>query len=301
MWKKPIKKKRKKAQRKILHKDRIETKEDLKMSLSPEEKKEKLKTYPDMFSRIIVGGININTLLDSTGLVIGAGGLGTLVSEMLARTGIGELKIVDRDTVEESNFNRLGFTREEINQPKAKAVATNVQKLRNQDHIDNKFHINVQSYEADIVGWPKLQELIEEVDVVFSCLDNFSSRNETNYYAMEQRTPLIDGATSRLGFGGTIITVIPDPNKPCYECITGEGMSINVNNVPRIGHCDASLANVMATVASIQVSQSLSLLLNDDNVSPLIKLRLKKGIALNEMKAQRRENCQVHKKVFGNE
>lgn len=272
-----------------------------KISLTPEEKKEKLRTYPEMFSRILVGGIDVDELLDCTALIVGAGGLGSLVAEMLARTGIGELAIIDRDNVEEGNFNRLEFNRNDIGKSKAKVLAKKVKKLRNSKKIDERFHLKVNGYKADIIGWKQLPSLVEKSDLVFSCLDNSMARRELNYHIMKQRTRMIDGATSHLGFGGTIITVVPNPEEPCYECLAGEGMGVKIGNVQRIGHCDASLANIMAFVASVQVDQGLKLLLNYGDTSPLIKIRFKQKTSLNEVEAKRRKNCPIHQKVFGKE
>lgn len=267
--------------------------------LTPEEKKEKLRTYPEMFSRILVGGINVDELLNCNALIVGAGGLGSLVGEMLARTGLGELLIIDRDNVEEGNFNRLGFNRSDIGKSKAKILGKRLKKLRNSEKIDKRFHLTANGYKADIIGWEQLPRMVEESDLVFSCLDNAMARRELNYHIMKKRTPMIDGATSHLGFGGTIITVVPHPEHPCYECLAGEGMGVKIGNMERIGHCDASLANIMTMVASIQVDQGLKLLLNYGNISPLIKIRFKEKTSLNEVEVKRRKNCPIHQKVFG--
>ncbi|NIQ06024.1 MAG: ThiF family adenylyltransferase, partial [Candidatus Korarchaeota archaeon] len=208
---------------------------------------------------------------------------------------------VDREDVEEGNFNRLGFTRTDIGKPKSEAVARNVESLRNNENIEEKFHLQMEAFKADIIGWRKLSSLIEEADVVFSCLDNSESRRELNFYVMKEKTPMIDGATSRLGYGGTVITVQPHPEKPCYECLVGASTGVNIDNVPRVGHCDASLAHTMAIIASLQIDQALKLLFGYGEVSPLLKVRMQKKTLLNRVNAKRRINCPVHKRFFSNE
>ena len=60
-------------------------------------------------------------------IVFGLGGVGSYVVECLARSGVGELTLVDSDTVALSNLNRqleaLGST---VGQPKAEAVARRI-------------------------------------------------------------------------------------------------------------------------------------------------------------------------------
>jgi len=258
-----------------------------------------LRKYPKMFSRIIVSGIDIDKLMDKTALIVGAGGLGVLVSEMLARTGIGKIIIVDRDVVGEENFNRLGFNREDIGKPKAFALKEKIERLRNSKNIPSDFHIKVEAYREDIIAWPKLEELIKESDIVFTCLDNKDARLEVNYFSMMYKKPLVDGATGISGLSGTIITVIPCKS-PCYECHYGPDTSIKVDTIERAGACDASLANVMAIVASLQVDQGIKILLNFGEVYDLLKIHLDKGVEITKLKGLKpRPDCMVHKEFCG--
>lgn len=58
--------------------------------------------------------------------IAGAGGLGTVVAENLARAGIGKLIIADFDSVEPSNLNRQRYTVSQVGMPKAEALAANL-------------------------------------------------------------------------------------------------------------------------------------------------------------------------------
>ena len=264
--------------------------------LSPDERRKLLLKTPQMFSRLIVAGIPIFSLLKKKALIVGAGGLGVIVAEILARSGIGEMYIIDRDIVREENFNRLGYFREDIGRPKAHALAEKIKHLRNSKDVPPEFHIKIRSFNVDIVGWDRLEALIKEADIIFSCLDNEIGRRELNFLAMKYKKPLIDGATSIDGLNGTIITILPCKT-PCYECYYGSDMSVKVNTVERIGFCDASLATTMSIVAALQADQGLKVLLGYKEISHMIKISLfpKLNITmLNNVKP--REDCPIHRR-----
>jgi sulfur carrier protein ThiS adenylyltransferase len=68
--------------------------------------------------------------------IIGCGGLGSNVAEMLVRSGIGRLTLVDFDTVDERNLNRQFFFRDQIGMPKVIALAENLQRIRSDVRLD---------------------------------------------------------------------------------------------------------------------------------------------------------------------
>jgi len=68
--------------------------------------------------------------------IIGCGGLGSNVAEMLVRSGIGRLTLVDFDVVDERNLNRQFFFRDQIGMPKVTALAENLQRIRSDVRLD---------------------------------------------------------------------------------------------------------------------------------------------------------------------
>lgn len=264
--------------------------------LSAEERRRLLPRTPEMFSRLIIAGIPVNKLLKKKALVVGAGGLGVVVSEILARTGIGALYIVDRDTVSEGNFNRLGFTRTDIGRPKSITLAKKLIRLRNRKNIPKKYHLKAEAFHKDIVGWKELEDIIKEVDIVLSCVDNEIARKELNYLIMKHGKPMIDGGTSIDGLSGTIMTIIPCKT-PCYECYHGSSTNVKINTVERIGMCDASLATTMSIVAAIQADQCLKILLNYGKIVPLIQVDMREKVVVNSIEnVKPRKGCKIHRR-----
>jgi len=264
--------------------------------LPPNERRKILLRTPEMFSRLIVAGIPVEDMLNKKALIVGAGGLGVIVADILARSGIGALYIVDRDIVTEANFNRLGFSRDDIRKPKAEALAQKIEKLRNSETVPKKYRIHVEAFHEDIIGWPKLEKIISKVDIVFSCLDNEEARRELNFLIMKLKKPMVDGATSIDGLSGTVISIVPCKT-PCYECYYGSETSVKVNHVERIGYCDASIATTMAIVASIQADQGLKILLNYGKVLPMIRVNLRDNVSvLGIENVKPRKNCPIHRR-----
>jgi molybdopterin/thiamine biosynthesis adenylyltransferase len=254
---------------------------------------------PAMFSRIIFAGLDVRKLLSKTALIGGAGGLGVIVGEILARTGIGKLIIVDRDVVEEENFNRLVYTREDINKPKAECFAKKLESIRNAPTIASKFYLKTEAYQEDVVAWMDLEKLIERSDIVFTCFDNEAARIELNAYATALHKPLIDGGTSENALRGTVITVLPGVT-PCLECYWSNQTLISIEEPEEDQNlktsllkvpCGASLATTMNIIGSIQTEQAFKILLEYGKIIPMIRISLEDDFSVTGSHPKRRAGC----------
>lgn len=261
--------------------------------LRPEEIRLLLPTVPQMFSRVVVAGVDVRILTRKTVLLIGCGGLGCVVAECLARSGIGKMILVDRDVVREENFNRLGFTREDVGKSKAHALAEKLSRLRNAGDVSEEYRLEVEAYRADVVAWPHLEKLVSRADVVLCCVDNAHARSEVNFYCMKLGRPLIDAATSDDALAGRVLTVLPY-DYPCYECIFGTRTAVSVGRVERVGACDASLATTMAVVGALQAHVALQILLDLARPPPLIEVSLEGVPVIRHLWIKPREDCKIH-------
>ena len=252
---------------------------------------------PKMFSRIIFMGYDIKKLLAQTAFICGAGGLGVIVAEILARTGIGKIIIVDKDRVEEENFNRLVYSRDDINQPKALVLAEKLKQIRNAENIDKKYHLQTEAYENDVIAWSELEDLIGNSTLIFTCFDNEEARIEVNAYGVLLNKPIFDGGTSENALRGIIISVIPGKT-PCLECyyspdtLVDLGLESEGELAPRLP-CGASLATTMNIVASIQVDQGFKYILNYGNIIPKIRISLEEDVIIQNIFQKRRPNCEA--------
>jgi molybdopterin/thiamine biosynthesis adenylyltransferase len=142
-------------------------------------------------------------------LVVGAGALGNEVMKNLALIGVGNLTVIDLDTVERSNLARCIFFRESDNgRHKAPVVAEAVRELNPDLHVTSI----VGDVTAQGLGW------LKSFDLVVGALDNREARVWVNQACRKLGLTWIDGAIE--GLRG-VVKVFP-PDGACYECTLGE-------------------------------------------------------------------------------
>ena len=157
---------------------------------------------PERYQRN-VGTIGLNgqaTLLRSKIAIIGLGGLGGTVVELLARMGIGHIVVVDGDVFEESNLNRQILCRENnLGLSKAEAAVERVKNINQGIKVTAHF---------TLVKEENIGEIIDGADVVVDALDNIPARFLVEKMAKKKGIPLIHGAIA--GFAGQILTIFPE-------------------------------------------------------------------------------------------
>ena len=121
-------------------------------------------------------------------VVIGCGGLGGHLIELLTRIGIGCIRAVDGDVFEESNLNRQLLSEPALlGSPKAEAAAARIRKI----NPDVQVEAVVQFLHADNAA-----DLLEGCDIVLDALDNIAARKILADACAEADLPLIYGAIS---------------------------------------------------------------------------------------------------------
>ena len=139
-----------------------------------------------LFSPIGVEGQE--KLLESKVVILGCGALGTAQANALVRAGVGTVRIVDRDFVEESNLQRqMLFDEADARESLPKAVAAE-RKLR-QINSD----VKVEGIVADADS-SNIEEFIEGFGVVLDATDNFETRYLLNDAAVKLGIPWVYGA-----------------------------------------------------------------------------------------------------------
>ncbi len=209
----------------------------------------------DRYSRQIlfspIGTKGQEKLLSSRVLILGCGALGSSHSEMLARAGIGNLRIVDRDFVEFSNLQRQTLFSEsdaENRLPKAVAAKSRLAEVNPS--------INVEAIVADINA-SNIESLVKDCDVVIDGSDNFQLRYLVNDACVKHSIPWVYGAA--VSSYGSAMTIIPRKT-PCLRCVFEE--------MPDAGSsptCDTAgvIMPIISTISAIQVSEAIKLLVND--------------------------------------
>ncbi|MBI4670891.1 MAG: ThiF family adenylyltransferase [Chloroflexi bacterium] len=144
-------------------------------------------------------------------MVVGAGALGNEVLKNLALMGVGNLFIVDFDTIEAANLSRSVLFRAEDNGLKKAEVAARRVKELNPD-------VHVQFFHGDINTQLGLG-VFRRMDVVVGCLDNREARLALNRFTYRLNQPWVDGAIQELL--GLVRVFVPGQGA-CYECTLTE-------------------------------------------------------------------------------
>ncbi len=198
-----------------------------------------------------IGKTGQERLLNSRVLLVGCGALGASHAEMLARAGVGRLRIVDRDFVEFTNLQRQTLYKESDaadRLPKAIAAKSRIAEINSE--------VDVEAIIAD-VNHSNVESLIDGCELVLDGTDNFQIRYLLNDACVKLGRTWIYGAA--VSSYGTTMTVIPGET-PCLRCIFDE--------MPDAGSsptCDTAgvIMPIIATVAATQVAEAIKILVGD--------------------------------------
>ena len=183
--------------------------------------------------------------------VLGLGGLGGGVCEMLARTGVGHLTLIDGDVFETSNLNRqLLCTEALVGTPKAEAARERI------GAVNSLVQVTPVAAYADRTN---LYEMIRGADLVVDCLDSIHGRFMLQDAARKAHIPVVAGAIA--GVSGQVTVFFPEDKG--YELIYGNREQLPARGVEsRTGNI--SFCALM--VAAIQASECIKLLLGRGDV-----------------------------------
>lgn len=190
-----------------------------------------------------IGGPGQQKLLGARVLVVGAGGLGSPALLYLAAAGVGQLVVVDDDSVSLSNLQRqILFDTGDIGVPKADAASESLKDLNP--------GVNVISV-PERLNSKNAREYLSEVDLVLDGCDNFETRYLVNQVCIEMGIPLLSAAISQ--WEGQIGLFDPDRGGPCYACIfpvvPGSGLAPTCAEAGVVGALPGVVGSMMALEA----------------------------------------------------
>ncbi len=237
----------------------------------------------DRYSRQIlfrkIGKEGQKKLSEGSVVVIGCGGLGSIIATTLVRAGVGRVRIVDRDIIEYHNLHRqILFTEDDVRShlPKAVAAERHLKKANSS--------VEVQGIVAD-VNYANVEKLIAGADVVLDGLDNPETRFIINDAALKLKIPWIYG--SAVSATGRTMNIIPGQT-PCFRCL--------FPTVPPKGilpTCDTAgvIGPAPFIIGSIQSTEAMKILLGAPAVNrDMIVVDLWEG-TFNHFKVSSRPDC----------
>jgi molybdopterin/thiamine biosynthesis adenylyltransferase len=208
----------------------------------------------DRYSRQIlfrgIGAEGQARLARSQVAIVGCGATGSALAALLARAGVGTLRIIDRDYVEPSNLQRQSlFDEKDASEslPKAIAAARKIAAFNSQIVVEPK---------VDDVVPANIEALLEGMEIILDGTDNFETRYLINDFAVKNSLPWIYSAA--VGSYAATMNVLPGQTA-CLSCIFPDS--------PRgiVDTCETSgiLNSAVNFVASIAATETLKLLVGD--------------------------------------
>jgi ubiquitin-like modifier-activating enzyme 5 len=155
---------------------------------------------------------DFSKLRNMSALVVGVGGLGATVAEILVRVGFGRLVIMDYDKLEMANMNRMIYKPNQIGMYKVNALSQYLSEINpDVDIVAHPFNITTGN------GYKTFMDEIEKSQIVFGCVDTFGVRLFMNAKCVKKEKTFVDGGASLDGIRGSVQVVIPKKTA-CYRC-----------------------------------------------------------------------------------
>ncbi|HYM39274.1 MAG TPA: ThiF family adenylyltransferase [Thermoplasmata archaeon] len=182
-------------------------------------------------------------------VVVGLGALGCVAADLLARAGVGHLRLVDRDVVEIVNLQRQTlYSEADVDRPKAEVAADRLRSVNSSIEVDAL---------AKDVHAATVHEVLGTADLIVDGTDNLETRYLLNEAALDARIPFVyGGAVGTFG----MVFAIRSPETACFRCLNP--------NMPAPGSlptCETAgiLNAVSAQVGAIQAGEAIRLLLGE--------------------------------------
>ena len=179
---------------------------------------------PDRYRRQTVlaeiGAEGQRALSRARASVVGLGALGSISSDLLARAGVGHLRLVDRDVVELTNLQRQSlYSESDVDRPKAEAAA---ERLRS---VNSGIDIEAVSKDAHSAT---ARDILHGADIVLDGTDNLETRFLLNEAAIDLGIPFVyAGAIATYG----MVFAIRSPDTACFRCFNPNARLSSTGNI----------------------------------------------------------------------
>ena len=211
-----------------------------------------LKKQIERYSRQIIlkkiGAAGQKKLLESSVLIVGAGGLGSPIAIYLTALGVGKIGIIDKDIIEISNLSRqIIFSIDDLKRKKSTAAINKLKKI-NPD-------IQFKSFNKKLTK-KNIDEIAKNFNLIVDGSDNFRTRFLINDYCLKNKKILISGAISK--FDGQVYTFDFSKKKsPCLRCfIPNAPTNIDIDNCEYEGVL-GTLGGIIGTIQANEVIKEI--------------------------------------------
>ena len=247
-------------------------------------KKDSLIRYSRQIILKNIGIIGQKKIINSKVLIVGGGGLGCPIADLLTRSGIGLIGVIDFDKVSLSNIHRQTlYTTKDIGKYKVKVLKKKL------NLINKEVKVKIYNKKADDKN---LKNIINKYDIVVDGSDNFKTKFLLNKFSIKFEKKLVVGAISK--FDGHIFTFnFNKKNIPCLRCFYQTEPSDQFLNCESEG----ILGSTASIVGSIQANEVLKIILGiGKNLKSNIFILDFLNLNFRKVLFKKRKNC-ICKKV----
>ena len=247
-------------------------------------KKDSLIRYSRQIVLKNVGIVGQKKIINSKVLIVGAGGLGCPISDLLARSGVGLLGVIDFDKVSLSNIHRQTlYTTKDIGKFKVKVLKKKL------NLINKEVNVKIYNKKADDKN---LKKIINKYDIIVDGSDNFKTKFLLNECSLKFKKKLIVGAISK--FDGHIFSFnFSKKSTPCLKCFYQTEPSDDFLNCESEGIL-GSTANI---IGGIQANEVIKIILGiGKNLKSNIFILDFLNLNFRKVVFKKRKNC-ICKKV----
>lgn len=218
-------------------------------------------------------------LLNSDVVIIGCGALGSNIAVFLVRAGVGRIRIIDRDFIEDHNLQRqVLFDEEDIRAglPKAIAAERHLKKVNST--------VEIKGIVAD-ANYTNIARFCNGANVILDGLDNIETRLLINDFSLKHKIPWVYGGA--IASNGMTMTVIPDKT-PCFRCL--------FDSVPESGTmptCETAgvVGTVPALIGSIQATEAMKIMVCSEKINRELIVVDVWGGSFDKLKIEPRKDC----------
>jgi molybdopterin-synthase adenylyltransferase len=207
--------------------------------------------FAERYSRQIlfpgIGADGQHKLAAARVAIVGCGATGSALAGLLARAGVGQIRIIDRDYVEPSNLQRQSLFDEHDaaeSLPKAIAAARKIASLNSSIQVEAKVEDLIPS---------NIEPLLEGSDLILDGTDNFETRYLINDYAVERSAPWIYSAA--VGSYAVTLNILPGQTA-CLACIFPDSPRGMVETCETSGILNSAV-NLVASIAATEAMKIL--------------------------------------------
>lgn len=223
-----------------------------------------------------IGPAGQKALKRSHAVVIGCGALGTHALSFLVRAGVGRVKVVDRDIVEESNLQRQTlFSEGDKGRPKAKVAEEQLREINSEIDIAG---------EVTDLSYANIQSVIRGATVVLDATDNMDTRFLVNDACVKLGIPWVYAGA--VGTTGMVMPIVKDG--PCLRCV--------FPSLPQPGElptCDTvGIINTLpSVVASLETTEAFKIMQGKEPIKELMFIDVWLG-EIQRVKVKKNPDCE---------